>query len=74
MPKYCHFLDQLPTPMSLHNVKMAPNKEGEVFYKEVDRYKPHSEELDRIGCNLGVLATSTWAIFDGFKIIYGKIE
>ena len=23
---------------------------------------------------MGVLATSTWAIFDGFKIIYGKFE
>ena len=33
---------------------------------------PHSVESDLIPCNLVVLATSTWAIFDYFKIIYGK--
>ena len=34
----------------------------------------HSVELDRIPCYIAVLATSTIAIYYGFKIIYGKFE
>jgi hypothetical protein len=34
----------------------------------------HSAELGRIGCNLGVLATSTFVMSDGFKIIFGSFQ
>ena len=34
----------------------------------------HSAELGRIGCILGVLATSTFVMSDGFKIIFGSFQ
>ena len=36
--------------------------------------KQCSAELGRIGCNLGVLATSTFVMSDGFKIIFGSFQ